>query len=294
MENNKQEDLDMISLIKALNNGISSLLNRVRALFNFTFKHFFVFLISMVVFSGLFLGLYFLKKPVYKSSMVLSHIRIENDYCFQMIKNLENFIGGKDNAKLANELSLDPEYAKQIVSISYSPLNENISRRFFDSVTVMLPFKIEVETLDPDILDTLQKKLFNYLETNEYAQKLKKLDEEALILTQNRLTKEINSIDSLKKVVEKSIIPRSQGSGIILGEPVDPVEIYKQSITLFEKQISVNKAISFNSTFEVRVGFPKRAKRSSAGPPTYVLTGILVGYLFAFILLIRRRVKSTD
>ncbi|MBL7932750.1 MAG: hypothetical protein JNL60_12650 [Bacteroidia bacterium] len=289
MENNKQEDLDIISLIKAINNGISSLFKRIARVFAFTFRHFFVFMAFMLLFAAFFLGLWFIKKPVYKSSMVLSHIRIENDYCLQMIKNLNNAISGKDNSKLAEELNLNTEYAKQVVSITYFPLNENISRRFSDSVTVLLPFRIEVETCDPEILDTLQKKLIYYLENNEYAQKLKRLDEEALNMKQLRLAKEINSIDSLKKLVEESIVPRSQGNGIILGEPINPVEIYKQSIVMFENRINISKALKSNDTFEVRIGFSKNAKRSDMSPIAFILIGMILGYITAAIVLVRRK-----
>src|SRR5688572_26237203 len=119
MENKKQEDLDVISLINAVKNGIQSLFNRFLWLIKFSLKHFFVFLLFIVIFAGSFLGLYYVKKPVYKSEMVLSHTRVENDYCYQIIKNLDNAIDGKGNASLANLLSLNPEYAKDIVDIRY-------------------------------------------------------------------------------------------------------------------------------------------------------------------------------
>ncbi len=292
MENKKQEDLDIITLVKAVNGGIKSFFDKVLWLINFSLKHFLTFLPFIIVFCGLFLGLYYAKKPVYKSTISLSHIRVENDYCYQMIKNLDNCIDGKFNSKLASELSLATEYASQIISINYLPLNNNISLRFADSVTVLLPFKIEVEVYDTSILDSLQKCLFNYLENNEYAKKLKGLDDEALGLTQNRLKSELHSMDSLKTLVEQSIIPRSQGTGIILGEPINPVEIYKESVEMFEKQIIVSKALKSNDTFKIRVGFPKFTKRSDAGPVFYVFLGILFGYFTGLVVLVRRSARK--
>lgn len=292
MENTKQEDLDIISLIKSVNNGINSFFQRVLWVFQFSLKHFFMLLLFVCLGIGLFTGLYFLKKPVYKSAMSLSHTRVENDYCYQMIKNLDNSIDGETNDKLAAELGLNPELAKQIISLEYFPLNENISRRFADSVRVLLPFKIVAEVYDTSVLDSLQKCLFNYLEYNDYAQKLKKLDDEALLLTQKRLANDIHSIDSLKSIVERAIIPRSQGNGIILGEPINPVDIYRESVSLFEKQIFVTKALKSNDTFEIRVGFPKFTKRSDVSPLVYGIIGIVLGYLVGFAVLLRRERKK--
>ena len=50
-----------------------------------------------------------------------------------------------------------------------------------------------------------------------------------------------NEIDSLKQIVNQSIIPRVTGNGIILGEPIDPVSIYRRAMDIFDKQLVLAK-----------------------------------------------------
>lgn len=293
MEDKKQEDIDLLYVFKGLKSGIVYFLKSIKWLIDYSIKKIIPLSVFIVLFSSLGLGLYFLTTPYYKSDMSISHIRFENDYCFEMVKDLGSYIDGNGNSTLSRVLAISPKYAKEIKSIKYIPLNLNIARRYADSSSVILPFKVEVEIYDNEILDSLQKGILNYFESNEYASKIKELDEELLIKTEQRLKKEISSIDSLKNIVDQSIIPRSTGNGIVFGEPVDPVSVYKQSMEMHEKEIRLSKQKRLNNSFEVRVGFTKSAKKASEGKLIFILSGMLAGYIIGLLYLSRKKTQNT-
>ena len=67
----------------------------------------------------------------------------------------------------------------------------------------------------------------------------------------------LQSLDSLKKIVNSSIIPRSEGKGIILGEPVDPVSVYQAEIGYFREQLSIDQALATIDNIEIIQPFLK-------------------------------------
>jgi hypothetical protein len=182
--------------------------------------------------------------------------------------------------------------AQQIQNIEYAPLNENIEKRFADSVSVLLPFKVLVEVYELEILDTLQIAILNYFESNEFALTRKKLEHDEFNKTEERVKKEIIEIDSLKQLVSKSIVPRGTGSGIILGEPIDPVLVYRRGLELFERQLQLSKKQTLNDSFELMVGFNKSAKRADLGIELYIFLGLLFGYISALLWLVRAKTNG--
>jgi hypothetical protein len=294
MEDKKQEDLDMLYVLRSVKNGILNIVRSITAIFAFSLKNIKVLLLFIIISTALCLGIFFLQKPYYTSTLSISHIRVENDYCYQMIANLNGYIDNKSNSGLTQQLGLDRGMAEKIISIKFLPLNENIAIRFADSVSVMLPFKVKVEVYDNSILDSLQNKILNYLETNEYARTRKDLEKLSLEKTEKRVDAEIIEIDSLKRLVNQGIIPRSSGQGIILGEPIDPITIYKRGMDLYERKLLLDKKKLLNNSFELMVGFTKSPKSSNSGQLLYICIGILLGYVFGLLWLAKKQLNGSD
>jgi hypothetical protein len=290
MENNTQEDLDLLFVLKSIKKGILNLFRGIIWLIEFSTKHILALVVFMAIAISISLGFYYLKKPYYTSALSIAHIRFDNDYCYEMITNLNSYINVNNNNKeLAEKLSIGINYAKEIKDIKYKTLNNIIARRYADSMSVMLPFLVEVEVYDNEILDTLQKGILSYLEANEYATKRKLLEKESLDKIEQRMHAEIREMDSLKKIVSQSIIPRSTGNGIILGEPIDPVAVYKKAMESYEKLLMINRKQVLNNSFEITIGFAKSSKIAGLGKLWYYLIGSLVGYTIGILFLVRKR-----
>ncbi|MES2680260.1 MAG: hypothetical protein V4635_10260 [Bacteroidota bacterium] len=289
MESNKQDDLDVVYVMGAAKRGVQNLGTSIVNLFEFSIRNFFMLLIFIVLGLGIGFGLYSLKTPFYEANFTVSHIRFENDYCGELIRNLNAAINHQEeNATLAEKLKMDGPSAAMVKHIGYRPLNEHMAKTFADSLSVFLPFRVEVEVYNNSVLPELQTSIMNYLESNEYAIAMKEIDRKTLDLVEKRVKGEIDEIDSLKKIVSRSIIPRTSGNGIILGEAMKPVDIYRHSMESYEKLMDVNKKQVLNKSFQLMIGYTKSNTEGGLPKWAYLLIGIIFGYIVGVIFLNRR------
>jgi hypothetical protein len=288
MEDKKQEEIDMIFVLRSLKKGLSRFVGSIGWIFVFSFRHAWRLLAFIIAGMALLFGIYKLSKPYFRSGLIVSHTRVDNDNCREMISNLANSIDGYDNPGLTRLLKLHPEDAKLIRKILYRSLNDGLARRYADSVHVLLPFKVEAEVYERGVLDTLESAIMSYLENNEYAKRRKEVDRVTIAKTDEWLVSEMIEIDSLKRVVNQSLIPRSSGNGIIFGEPLDPVLVYRRAMELFDRRIEIEKQKRLNNSFEIAVTFNRTPKRADTSVVVYLAIGWVLGYLTGLILLIRR------
>lgn len=290
MENNRQEDVDLMYLLRSLKGIIFNIYKAIIGLILFSIKKMVTLLFFIMICVGLALSLYLVREPLYESQLCVSHTRLTNDYCYELITGLDSYINKKENnSRLAKKLSLDLESAKKIRKISYEPLSLNIAQRYGDSTRVLLPFKVEVEISDNSILPELQEKLLNYLESNKYVSQVKEIDRQTLLQTEARLDKEIENLDSLKRILDKSLIPQTSGTGIILGEPINPVTVYDISLKLYEKKLQLIEKQKLNDSFYVMVDFQEN-KDSGKGKLFYIFIATIIGYILGMIFLYRKKI----
>lgn len=288
-ENNTSEEIDLIAIFAGIKKGISGLFRSFGNLINFSIKNLKTLLLFSIIGVSISIGVFSLKKKTYLSDFTVSHSRLNNNECYTLINTLTEL---RDNTNsnnekiLADKLCINVEAAKQIKSISCKALNETLEKNYKDSAFVILPFKIVVIVYDPSILDTLQKGILNYLESNEYSTKRKKINRDYLDKYEEKIKNEIVAIDSLKRLVAKSIIPRSNGNGIILGEPIDPVKVYQAGMDLYRVQLSINEQKEFNNSFEVIIGFSPVTPATSL--LSHIVSGFFVSFLFGLIWAYRR------
>jgi hypothetical protein len=293
MEENRQEDLDMLTILGSIRKGIVSIGRSIAWLFRFSLSNSLKLLLFIAVAVIVSLAVSWFRKPYFRSQVTFTHGRVNNDFCMHLVKNLDSYINPEvNNVVLATQLKIPVKYAEEVRSFEYKLVNENIARRFADSLTVLLPFHIEVEVYDPEILDTLQNAILGFLESNEYALKHKRIDTEQLDEMEQRIDKEMIETDSLKKLVNEGIVPRTSGNGIILGEPIDPVAVHKRGLELYDRKLQIRKRRLLNNSFEVLVGFNNSVKRASHGRLFYIAIGVAAGYLIGLFYLLGRRSRT--
>ncbi len=281
MNNNQTEEkeIDLLYIFKSIKKGILNLFKSIEDLVLFSLKNIKTLALIVIIGVSISIGMFYLKKTIYVSSLTVSHIRLNNGQCTDLVNSLSK---APNDTILASMLSIDIKTAKEIKNISYTSLNKN------DSIFNFSDFKITVQVFNAKILDSLQKGLMNFLESNEYATKRKLIHRLFLDKFEERIKGEIVAIDSLKNIVDKSILPRSLGNGIVLGESIDPVKVYQESMNLYKSQLSINEQKELNNTFEVIIGF------SPATPSSNLFVnifwgGILSLFLGVVWLLLKRR-----
>lgn len=285
-DNNSPEEIDLISVFNSIKKGFSNVFQSIRKLIKFSLQNIKTLIVFVFIGIGIGIGIFSLKKPVYISDLTISHTRLNNGECYSMINDLTKMRDNNNDLLLSQKLAIDIKMAKQIKSISCKALNEALEKNYKDSAFVLLPFKIEVKLNDPSILDSLQKGILNYLEGNEYVTKRKKINEVYLDKYEEKIKVEIIAIDSLKRLVDRSIVPRSMGSGIILGEPIDPVKVYQTGMDLYKSQLNIIEQKELNNSFEIMIGFSPPIP--SANLFFYVLTGFILSFLVGLIWLYKK------
>ena len=71
------------------------------------------------------------------------------------------------------------------------------------------------------------------------------------------MTSQIASLDSLAPIVNSSVIPRSKGQGIILGQPIDPVNVYKAQDSVFRQRVKIETELTNMDNVEIVQPFLK-------------------------------------
>lgn len=293
MENNKQEDLDMISVIRGIQKLIFSLFNSIVWFFEFNIKKIFGLLLFVLIGAGISFGIYMTQKPYFTSHCTIAHSRFENYYCDELITNLNSYLNEyNDNAELAKIFNISTEYAKSVKAFKYLPLIPGTTKSTSDSVAILLPFKVEIEIYDYSSLDTLQKGLINYLESNEYGQLRKEADRSAYEKSEQIIIKELEQIDSLKRIVKDAILPRYKMTGVVIGQPLDPVSVHNKAIQLAEARLLINKKKALNESFELVVGFSKKPSHSNPKKLIFLGIGGISSYLLGLLVFLFRHAKK--
>lgn len=283
---NTKEEIDLISILIGIKNGIAGFFKWV---YNATLQNLFVVILFSLIGASIGFSVFLVKKPIFISELTISHIRFTNDQCFELINNLTKLNG---NDKLLSEmLKMDISLIQKVKSITYLPLSARTNKLYTDSASYVFPFKVSAEVYDPSVLDSLQSKIMNYLESNEYGIKRKQIDKVGIQKYIDKLAKEINDVDSLKKIVNQSILHKNTGNGIMIDEPIDPVKITQKGVELFDTQLKLEKQLAINESFELMMGF-NGGVQLTADLTLSIASGVLYGYLFSLIFIFLRRKKA--
>ncbi len=210
--------------------------------------------------------------------------------CSEMIQRLDDYANDKTPELLAKKLDIDSETAKGVSKIEFDNFDTKLFEKYKDKDTVVLglPFRVKIYVSDNKFLNSLQPAIINYLEKNPYVIEQKNIWIENTRLIKQKLQKEQVELDSLKKTVANHLAPRGTQGGFVFGQPLDPLNIYREGIGLFKEELDYNSQLVLNSknirvysNFEIREK-PYRPKKSiSMG--VGAIAGLVLGFLIAFV-----------
>lgn len=225
-------------------------------------------------------------KPSYQTDGIFISNILPGKYCSILLKNLNKIRGGDNNLTLAQQLMIPVEAANDIRGIAMADMRDTFLIEKKDSTLSL--FKITLTLGSVERLDTIQWGLVNYLENNEYALKRKEAKRKALLALKENLSLKMQSLDSLKKIVNSSIVPRSEARGIILGEPVDPVSVYHVEMGYYKEQLNIDQSLATIDNIEVIQPFFKIGQtnypRYNRIALKYFLVSLAVATLVVLIL----------
>jgi hypothetical protein len=172
-----------------------------------------LWIVSFALF-GVILGfmLYSVSKPYYSSLLEGNTGRIDNTVMIDHINKLNQ--ASRKPSLLANYLGINTEQAEKIRSIKayygidinkdYKPDYVDYGEKYNPKDTMQLRVPsyiyIKVSVYDEDMLSTLRKGLFYYINNNAYIQELFKIDKQQREELLVDIEKEISKIDSLQRI----------------------------------------------------------------------------------------------
>ena len=275
------------NLFKSIGNGIVFFFKKIQA--NKILFAIAVLIISVVGFSAR----YFLKPAYQTEGMFVSGV-LPSKYCSLLLHNLGKLQGEENATLLSRQISIPEDACKDILSITMLPMRDTFSLDRRD--TALSLFRIRLVLKKMENLDTIQWGLVNYLENNAYALKRKEARINLLKALRLELNKKIESLDSLKKIVNGSIMPRSEGKGIILGEPIDPVSVYQAEMAYYKERLGIDQSLATIDNIEVIQPFFNVSRYNYPDFNKYFIYSFLASLVVAsiIVLLFGKKLKQSN
>jgi hypothetical protein len=256
---------------------------------DFFIRQYKVFLTTFLVGLILSFSSFSLQKFVYKSTLIGNSDILRNEYVTLLFKNLNGMISEGNIEGVAELMPISKDIAKKIVKIEASAVNLKELKDVSSSQSLVNTFQIDVLTLEPEILDSIQIGIVFYLKNNDFVKKKVLLQEAYLKGMVSKIDLEISKIDSTRKKIEsmKSTFVSLDFSGI-----------NNSIVNLYEKRLLYTNQLATLNDILIIQDFVKYRKPVSPVLGIYLIGGISSTIIFGLIWIafseIRRKYKQLN
>jgi hypothetical protein len=216
------------------------------------------------------------KSNVIQSKMILFSDLLTKAYCEQLGKNLNSLVH-ENNGEMVRVLNISKEEASQIHSIDLDFVAERQKNPEFENSTIL----VTAEFSNRQILPKLQDGIINYFRNNQFVKVRVEHRKEFYQKMIVKIEKEIGSMDSVKRL----FLSGRNTSGKPELAFVDPSEINKNIVELYEDQLKYKNALDVVDSVQLVEGFTSIEKPPRLKTSLLILFGFLGG-LFAALLFI--------
>lgn len=294
MENNsdKNGEIDLRVLFYTVKKFLSGIVDYFNRLIRIVQKRWILIFVFLGLGAGAGIKLYLSTPPTYIASLTLASYVLKNDYCADIIHDLQLIVEDNTPKLLAERLNIDTNTAKTIKRIEYSNYKEKYANK--DTVVLGQPFKIKLFVTTNTVFGTLQKAFVDYLENNDYAQKRKIVKQQNNIMMRQKLRGVMKELDSLKYIISTNLIPRGNESGFVFGQPLDPINTYREGIAYFQRDLNLHEESILGDNIEIINAFTPRNKPDNPVLWKAITKGLILGLFLALltIFILERRKKS--
>ena len=260
------------------------LINIAERAFLFFRRYRIALIIAAVV--GIALGCfrYYTSGKIYKSRLILHSSFLTNLEEIEIISYWNELLKRNEYKALAQSFNCDENMLHNVVGIEGSEILKNYSASNPNG------FYIDARIKDNSVLPALQKALVYGLNNTEYVKQrlsLRKKDVETLI---DKVTAEIQKLDSLKKNIETVITSREKNATSFM---LDIPGINREFIDMNEKLLNYREELQFSSSgIQVLQSFVPLNTPVSISLRVLILLGILFCFFIVFIFAIIHSVSE--
>ena len=260
------------------------LINIVERAFLFFRRYRIAFIIAVVTGIGLGCLRYYTSGKIYKSRLILHSSFLTNLEEIEIITYWNELLKRNEFTALAQSFNCNENVLQKVVSIEGSEILKNYSASNPNG------FYIDARVRNNAVLPELQKALVYGLNNTEYVKQrlsLRKKDVETLI---DKVTAEIQKLDSVKKNIESAITSGEKNSTSFM---LDIPGVNKEFIDMNEKLLSYREELQFSSSgIQVLQSFVPLNTPVSISLRVMILLGILLCLFIAFIFTIAHSVSE--
>lgn len=279
---NTNDEIDLLFIFRKIGEGFQALGNSISYGLSVIKRYFVMMLIVTMIGAGFGYLLFYFTKPYYTSSMTLILSDIRNEFMTEQLNKLTIMINEDNFEAIADNLDISVESASQIKGMTFFNLDED--RIAEDSVLTGSPFRIELMLYNNQLFDTMEPALANYLENNRYFSKQKRIRQQQMQSMISKYKNDIQSLDSVKTTVTS---PKGPVNGFVYGQPIDPSNLYRESINMYEQQIELEAKLEKLDNVEVVTGFVARLRPTGPKLLKYLLGGALIAFVLGLIVALK-------
>lgn len=180
------------------------LLQLIVKIYNFFKRYFWIIVgITITIVIGGTVGMYFVLKPHYQSSMIVISRSMSASEFIGVTEAFNRLIKEKNWKEIQKLTTLDISICRtlrKIEAASNREVQKNVDKELIKDYTISLT----IETTDNSYFTEIQKGLLHYYENLPYVEKKKQLFIKARQQTLERVRKNIRHLDSLQKIIESA------------------------------------------------------------------------------------------
>lgn len=227
-------------------------------------------------------GAYSITKPYYTSSMTLVLADIRNQFVEDQLDKLSEMISDNNIDAISEGLGISAKEAGSLKEMTFSNLDqERVSE---DSILTGSPFKIQLQLYDRSLFSTIAPALTSYLESNPYFASQKLIRQQQIKSMINKLKDEIASLETIKAT---AATPRGPVNGFVYGEPLDPTNLYRETISMYEQQVELEAELEQLNNIQIVMSFSPQSRPTGPNLINYFLSGGLIAFILGLMTALR-------
>jgi hypothetical protein len=249
-----------------------------------------IFITIFVITISLSVLYFFIKKPVYKTEMIVTSSIVTSERLAILVDPLSDLVEEKNFSELAALMNIDSTTASFIKGIEAKEIKDELkasASQGYDSEILrqqncLVVLKVKS---NPKLADTIQSGILNYLRNNNYVKRKSANETQSLEFEKTRIQLEIKALDTLKFKITNNISE--------LSSMMDPSAINNSIANLYHRELGINSKLLLEDGGINIIRDVTRLK-SPIEPKLWlcVFVGILMGFILSLTTVIIQEFKN--
>lgn len=239
-DHDKSQEVDLLYFLRPITTGLTTLWSFFNAWLRELYRRKWVVIGLILAAVAIGYGLRFVLPKSYKSSAVFISYHMKAEFCSGLVNNLGGYLSDENSGSLSKQLNIPIESARSIKSLKAFAQGDNIYLDEKDSSVSL--FRVELAVADNKTFPVIEEGVAKMLESNEHIVKRKQARLNYLNAIKADYERRLRGLDSLKKVVNNTIVTRRSEGGLVI-DPISPLDIYKTEQDFYQQWLAIQQQL---------------------------------------------------